>query len=242
MCTLCGGMGYILFEKDGLSFAKECDCYKQHVMSRRLRFANIPDTFKEMELKTFSTLVYKSDDSRGKINAACRVIKIYLDKFKEMEQAGMGLYLHSKTKGSGKTRMAASISNELIKVHGKQVKFAVSTTILKEIKNTWNRDSECTESRLLDQLSTSDILVIDDFGTEKVADWINDKFYHIINERYINKRITIFTSNESLETLEYDDRITNRMKEVTYQIEFPEESVRNHIAEGNNREMIERIL
>ena len=152
----------------------------------------------------------------------------------------MGLFIWSRTKGSGKTRIAAGIANELMKSYA--VKFAVSLTILQEIKNTWRRDAEYSESRLLDALNTVDVLIIDDFGVESPAAWINDKMYQIINERYINKKVTIFTSNESLDSLRYDDRITNRIKERTYQIAFPEESVRNHIAERNQEEMIEKVM
>ena len=88
--------------------------------------------------------------------------------------------------------------------------------------------------------NTVDVLIIDDFGVESPAAWINDKMYQIITRRYINKKVTIFTSNESLDSLRYDDRITNRIKERTYQIAFPEESVRDHIAERNREEMIEK--
>ena len=137
--------------------------------------------------------------------------------------------------------MAASIANELINNMDMQVKFAVSTYILSEIKRSWGKDSLYTENSLIDALTASQVLIIDDFGTENVNGWVGEKFYHIINERYINKKVTIFTSNESLKTLKYDDRITNRIKEMTYQIQFPEESVREYIAQRNNEEMLKKI-
>ena len=150
----------------------------------------------------------------------------------------MGLFIWSRTKGSGKHGSPQVLRMSLAKSYA--VKFAVSLTILQEIKNTWRRDAEYSESRLLDALNTVDVLIIDDFGVESPAAWINDKMYQIINERYINKKVTIFTSNESLDNLRYDDRITNRIKERTYQIAFPEESVRDHIAERNQEEMIRK--
>lgn len=87
----------------------------------------------------------------------------------------------------------------------------------------------------------TEILIIDDFGTEQVAPWINDRFYQIINDRYVNKKVTIFTSNVKLEKLQYDDRITNRILESTYQIHFPEESIRGYIAKKNTQEMIQNL-
>ena len=83
--------------------------------------------------------------------------------------------------------------------------------------------------------------MIDEFGTELPKDWIGERFYSIINSRYQDKLITIFTSNLSLEALQYDDRITNRIKERTFQLPFPEESVRERIAEKNRKDLIEGI-
>lgn len=240
VCPLCNGTEWILTEKDGITTAVECKCRERAAMSRRLRFADIPEAFRGMDLKTFRTDVYRQPDSKKTVTDACRIIKAYLEDFGTQREQGMGLFIWSRTKGSGKTRIAAGIANELMKSYA--VKFAVSLTILQEIKNTWRRDAEYSESRLLDALNTVDVLIIDDFGVESPAAWINDKMYQIINERYINKKVTIFTSNESLDSLRYDDRITNRIKERTYQIAFPEESVRDHIAERIQEEMIEKVM
>lgn len=240
MCPICNGDEWILVKKDGIERAVPCKCRERAVMSRRLRFADIPEAFRGMDLKTFRMDVYRNPDSKKKVSDACKIIKTYLDDFEKQKEQGMGLFIWSRTKGSGKTRIAAGIANELMKSYA--VKFAVSLTILQEIKNTWRKDAEYSESHLLDALSTADVLIIDDFGVECPADWINDKLYQIINERYINRKVTIFTSNESLETLQYDDRITNRIKERTYQIAFPEESVRDHIAERHREEMIEKVM
>lgn len=240
VCPICNGDEWILVKKDGIERAVPCKCRERAVMSRRLRFADIPEAFRGMDLKTFRMDVYRSPDSKKKVSDACKIIKTYLDDFEKQKEQGMGLFICSRTKGSGKTRIAAGIANELMKSYA--VKFAVSLTILQEIKNTWRKDAEYSESRLLDALSTADVLIIDDFGVERPADWINDKLYQIINERYINRKVTIFTSNESLETLQYDDRVTNRIKERTYQIAFPEESVRDHIAERRREEMIEKVM
>lgn len=240
VCPICHGDEWILQTIDGREVATPCKCRHRSVLSRRINFADLPEGFKDMELKTFSTAVYRSQEGKEKARTACKIIKEYMDHFPEMQDRGMGLYIFSATKGSGKTRMAASIANELLeKVN---VKFATSTRILSEIRSTYDRDSSISESKLMDALITTDVLIIDDFGTEKVTDWVKDKFYDIINQRYINKRVTIFTSNESLYTIAYDSRITNRIKEMCYQVDFPEESVREHIAERNMAEMMERIV
>lgn len=240
ICPLCGGDEWIFYtDPEGNPMARECSCRKKAVMSRRIRFAEIPEAFKSLTLSTFQTSVYRKPESRQTISAACKIIKTYLEDFDIQKEDGMGLYIWSRTKGSGKTRIAAGIANELLKRY--PVKFAVSMTILQEIKSSWRKDAEYSENKLLDALSATDILIIDDFGVEAPADWINDKFYQIINERYVNRKVTIYTSNEPLDKLRYDDRITNRIKERSYQISFPEESVREYIAELKRTELLERI-
>lgn len=221
--------------------ARECECYLQEVMRRKLKFANIPELFKDLELSKFDVMVYQQAESRQIVRTACKIIKTYLDNFTTMQERGMGLYIYSKTRGSGKTYISAMIANELMKKH--QVKFAGSTVILNEIRTTYekNKDKEYTENQLLDALVTTEILVIDDFGTERVTDWVNDKFYHIINQRYLKKKVTLYTSNDSIRTLDYDSRITSRIMERVYEVKFAEESVREHIAENNEKEIIEMI-
>ena len=240
VCPICGGEEWILIKDgDGIEKAIPCSCREKAVMSRKLHFAEIPEAFKGINLKAFRTDIYQKEESKKKISDACQIIRAYLDDFGKQKEDGMGLYIYSQTKGSGKTHIAAGIANELLKNY--VVKFSVSITIIQEIKNTWGKDAEYSESKLLDALSTTDILVIDDFGVETPAGWINDKFYQIINERYINKKVTIFTSNEPLETLQYDDRITNRIRERTYQIAFPEESVRDYIAQKHEKSLLEKL-
>jgi len=242
VCPKCNGSGWIYYTENGYEFGKKCECWDKLVASRRLQFAELPEAFKDVKLSNFSLTCYKTIESRNVIAVAAKGVKHYLDNFKELQVRGMGLYLYSIAKGSGKTHMSVGIANELLKAH--QVKFAGSTTIIKEIKRTWNKkpgEYGETESQLLDSLAEVEVLIIDDFGTETPAGWINDKFYQIINDRYVSRKVTIFTSNSELDKLNYDDRITNRIKERTYQIAFPEESVRDYIAEKNNQELINNL-
>lgn len=243
-CPICHGTGWEEIPDGGHGIYRECKCGLRQIqiMNSRLSFANIPESFKEVRMSNFDETVYKDSNSQNKIHTAVKAIKYWFDNFESMKERGMGLYLYSETKGSGKTRMAISIANELIYEKKIQVKFATSLQILNEIKASWDKqDREYSESKLLDFLCTSEILIIDDFGTEQSKDWVGERFYQIINSRYVDKKITIFTSNSRLDLLKYDDRITNRIKERTFQIPFPEESVRDIIAIQNMNELISGI-
>ena len=169
------------------------------------------------------------------IKATLGLIKWYLDELNKNIEAGKGIYFWSETKGSGKTMIATALANELINTHKKFVKFATSLDILDEIRATYDSNNDDTESKLINDLYNTDFLVIDDFGTERATDWAGEKFYQIVNNRYINKKVTFFTSNYDLATLKYDDRIANRIKERSFVVHFPEESVREYKARTENK-------
>lgn len=56
-------------------------------------------------------------------------------------------------------------------------------------------------------------LIIDDFGKEKVTEFVFEKWYELLNYRNENGLQTIFTSNESLETIakNFDDSVRSRI-------------------------------
>lgn len=230
VCPKCRNTGWMLVDDNGQGTAVECDCGIRKVMihNNKLRFADIPESFKDFRLDNFKKSVYRSHENREMVVDIAKSVRYWFQNFEKMKERGIGLYFYSRTKGSGKTRLAASIANEIIEKYDLMVKFSTSVKILEEITNTW-KDKEVSESKLIHDLSSADVFVIDDFGAEVVRGWVNEKFYSIIDGRYTNKKITIFTSNMSLDDLKYDDRIVSRLKERVLQIPFPEESVRELI-------------
>ncbi len=223
---------------------RECRCglRQKQIMDSRLSFANIPEIFKEMRIQSFDATAYEDAGNRNKAANVIKAVEYWMNNFDQMQDRGIGMYLYSSVKGSGKTRMAVSVANELMHRRKIRVKFATSLQILSEIKASWdkrNRENGESENKLLEHLSQTAVLIIDDFGTEAPRDWIGERFYQIINNRYADRKITVFTSNFSLDKLQYDERITNRIMERSYQIPFPEESVREIAARKNMRELID---
>ena len=235
---MCNGDGWIFYrDENGYEYAKECECgaRARQIQENKLRFVAIPETYKDVTLKDMRFSCYEKPESKTTFKAIAELVKWYLENLEENIEKGKGVYFWSSTKGSGKTMLAAAIANELINKYRKTVKFATSLDILDEIRATYDQKSGDSESKLLNDLVTAEILVIDDFGTERATEWAGEKFYQIVNKRYINKKVTFYTSNYDLKTLKYDDRITNRMKERNYLAHFPEESVREFIARQENR-------
>lgn len=241
VCPKCHNTGWVIVEDGGQGTAVECECgFRQRMIhSSRLKFADIPDAFQDVRLNNFKKSVYETNESKELIVEIAKTVRYWIHNLPTMKKRGIGLYFYSGTKGSGKTRLAISIANELIEKYNTQVKFCTSLQVLEEIKKSWEKNSE---SKLISQLINTEVLIIDDFGIENNKEWKNEKFYSIINGRYIDKKITIFTSNYSLEDLDYDERITNRIKERVLQVPFPEESVRELISKQLKEEIVRGVI
>lgn len=240
-CPKCKDEGTIVWrDEEGHWFSEDCSCgiKKKRAEQERLKFAEIPKMYKDFTMQDLKSTAYRKSESRAVFSQAGQLVSDWLRRLPEESGKGNGLYLFSNAKGSGKTMTVCCLANEIMKRYGKNVKFTTSLRILDEIKYTWG-DRGNTEGKLIEDLARTEILIIDDFGADSGKDWINERFYSIINGRYVDRKITIFTSNCRISELKYDERITNRILERSLEIPFPEESVREHIAQHLKMKMVQ---
>jgi DNA replication protein DnaC len=248
-CPICRDSGWIEAEmENGYTCVKECKCGKiqRERINGKLKFATIPKEFEGQTVDNFMTDCYLPQN-RELAELAKAIAKSYVEKFDEIQETGKGLYFYSSVKGSGKTRLAVSIANDLIEQKMISTKFATTIQILDQIKATWGDkrktdDEVCSEQKLINDIISVPVLVIDDIGVEGAKDWVNERFYNILNGRMIEKRITIFTSNCRIEDLKLDERIVNRIIKMALPVEFPNESIRVEIARKENRDLLDLLL
>lgn len=149
-----------------------------------------------------------------------------------------GLYLWGRP-GTGKTLLACAILNELIFKHRVACKYAkINRDFLNALRESYQKGSEYhgMESAIETEFAEIDLLVIDDFGVQKESDWSNSKLYDLIDARYEQGRLTIFTSNAS--PAEWKDkaegRIYSRLQEMTRAIELANVAdYRSKLADGS---------
>lgn len=141
------------------------------------------------------------------------IAKEYAEKFgKETTE---GLMLYGKA-GSGKTHLACAITRHIIEQKRIQVIFTRIVDLLSEIRQTYSEDEYCrteNESDLIRKYAGAPLLIIDDLGAEKTTDWVRQILYQIIDERWIEQKPIIVTSNLNLEELEarFEERIASRV-------------------------------
>ena len=127
---------------------------------------------------------------------------------------GMGLYLGSPT-GRGKTGIACGLVKRWVETNCQGAMFVVFPELLDSLRETYRKDTDASEGELLRYIRKVPLLVLDDLGTEKSSEWVEEKVYVLINHRYAEMRPTIFTSNASLRDLgeKWHERIAWRIQE-----------------------------
>lgn len=133
------------------------------------------------------------------INASKRC-NTFCEKWEEVKNKGLGMYIYGDI-GTGKSLLTACIGNYLLNKNV-SVLFTNFLNIAKQIKLSFYNNG-MSESEFIERLTEVDLLIIDDLGTENFMKdgertWIQTKIYDVINLRWVKKKSTIFTSNESL--------------------------------------------
>ena len=163
-----------------LKHQKQERLYKTSKMHPRLK----EYTFENYEVRNYNRSAY-------------RKAKEYTENYIKGAERG-SLYITGGV-GTGKTHLAASIANELIR-NERTVVFGTLINLLNEIKDSYSSDNE-KEGVIIDKYSKIDMLIIDDLGKERPSEWTLEKLFTIINNRYENKLPVIITTNYNRERL-----------------------------------------
>jgi DNA replication protein DnaC len=116
--------------------------------------------------------------------------------------------------GVGKTHLAVSILRDLIE-KGFAGLFCEFGSLLKEIQDSYNPVSKSSEMRVLAPVYQADVLVLDELGASVPTEWVRDTMYQIINKRYNDNKLTIFTTNY----LDKSEDVSKRLEErITYRL------------------------
>jgi DNA replication protein DnaC len=209
-CELCDDTGWKAVTANGVRRVVRCDCWRQGATTRLLDDARIPPRYRGCDLETF--LTYPND----KLIAAVRRARRFADEFPGGEAAKKGLCLIGPP-GIGKTHLAVAVLRRVILTRGARGLFYDTRDLLRVIRSTYNPLVRTAEMDILRPVMEADLLVLDDMGSEKTSEWVEETMNLIVNTRYNERRMTLFTSNY-LDIPEDDDpnsllfRIGHRMR------------------------------
>jgi DNA replication protein DnaC len=97
--------------------------------------------------------------------------------------------------GVGKTHLAVAVLKDVVQKSGARGLFYDTRDLLRVIRSTYDPSIRTTELEILRPVMTADLLVLDDIGAEKTSEWVEETMNLIVNTRYNERRVTLFTSN-----------------------------------------------
>ena len=262
-CPKCGGSGTYIFEMKASEYAKMrnipniykndpyiwvgdkcpmCNGGADRVVRTLNKVSNIPRTHSADRYSDFKWDAYKDD--RGNVIDTSKHKKIvdgFINNFEMFDDEGMGLYIWSETKGTGKTMLSSCICNELMVKYQIGTRF-VRTADLLDIANSGDKNSYEEERRdPLKLLRECKLLVLDDIGQRKTGgDWLQDILFQILDARVSKKLVTIVTSNVKVQNLNIDERVRRRIEDFTMQLSLPEYPVGNSEAKEKKLELLKK--
>ncbi len=207
--------------------------------NRSIGSTGMPQEYMYKSSKDFKTDIYEEVDLGREALIKARN---YIKEYKQFAHKGKGLYIYSPSTGSGKTFLSCLVANGLIKMHDQSVRFVKSSILLEELKKelSGNKDSSPTNDKLK-MLQQAQVLIIDDFATEKVTDFASAKMYELISKRSDLHKVTIITSRKTLDKLKYNAPTVAAIGRSCIPILLPDEDIGTKIAYEANKEL-EKIL
>jgi len=213
MCEYCAGRrlvrkGDLPIEHPDFGKAFPCPvCSAPILMQRRLSalFGELGEKLQEHTLDNFEV------DSRAR-RVALTKVRAWLD-----DPGHPWLYLHGPV-GIGKTHLSVGALKAWIEM-GHSGAFKLSRDLLDRIRQGYDDGSY---RDVMDALVKTDLLVIDDLGSERHKestddDWASEKLFQIIGGRYDNNGRMIITANYTLDALSKrlgNPRVSSRIYEM----------------------------
>lgn len=209
-CKKCNDTGYTA---DG----KRCKCFNKRIINYLYKMSNIvhmldKENFDTFDINVFSNEPYNNEIYTPKQNMY-NILETCEDFCNNFDKTNMNLLFYGGT-GLGKTFMCNCIAKTLIDME-KTVLYQTAFNLFEILENhKFNRLNETEANRInYNLMFESELLIIDDLGTEFNNSFTNAELFNIINERLITDKKTIISTNLSLEQLAetYSDRIMSRV-------------------------------
>lgn len=210
VCSSCSGTGWELVVDKGV---RPCHCRKNERRAKLLADACIPKLYSDSSLQTYQPSKGNLSQLRA-FNYAHTFVRDY--PFVDRGILFMG------SVGVGKTHLSTGILRGLIE-KGISCRFYEYRSLLKEIQNSYNPNTNTSEMDILTPLIECEVIVLDELGAAKPSEWVQDTIGLVINARYNEKKLTILTTNyldEGQSSMDetLGDRIGVRLRSRLYQM------------------------
>ena len=206
ICSRCGGSGYV--------GASMCECLAELCRQEQKQELGLLSGAKE-GFADFK-LEYYSDVTDSKVGISPRdlmkrnlnICKRYADTF----GAGSGNLLFVGNTGLGKTMLGGCIAAAVAE-KGYAVAYESANHLFTKLeKEKFNPTEEAYAAA--EKLRSSDLLIIDDLGTELPGNFVTAALYTLINDRLLEGKATVVSTNLTIDEIKvrYSPQIASRLQ------------------------------
>ena len=205
-CPLCKDTGYIGSEK--------CACFRKAAVDLLYTQSNIRSILNTENFNFFSFDYYSPDflDAASGITSLDSAKNAYEKSWDFIHgfPCGNNLLIYGDT-GVGKTYLTHCIAKELLDRSFFVLYFTSFDLFDLLSKNAFDKNAEAAD--MAQFVFDCDLLIIDDLGTELTNSFISSQLFCCINERIINKKSTIISTNLTMEDFldTYSERTFSRV-------------------------------
>ena len=204
-CPLCQDTGYIGSQK--------CSCFKKAEIELLYTQSNLKEILEKENFDHFS-FDYYSDTMKNEATGlteretAKRAYDIARGFVRNFDDSFENLFLYGDT-GVGKTFLSHCIAHELLESAHCVMYFSAFDLFDLLAESKFSREKTEGEEFVFD----SDLLIIDDLGTELTNSFVSSQLFLCINERIMRRKSTIISTNLKLENFSdtYSERTFSRI-------------------------------
>lgn len=220
-CTICRDKGFVNGER--------CSCFNKLLTHFAVEKLNSEANMPECDFNHFSLSYYEGKTDSNGVDCYKKMLENYeycLNYANNFSLNSSSLFLFGKT-GTGKTHISLSIAKE-ISGKGFTVAYGSLLNYLRKIEKEHFGRAENNETDTLQVLLNTDLLILDDLGSEFQTNFYESTLYNILNSRINLGLPTIISSNLSSDELQknYNDRIISRLFSMFEILMFVGEDVR----------------
>ena len=204
-CPLCQDTGYV--------GDKKCICFKKAEIELLYTQSNLKEILKKENFEHFS-FDYYSDTMRNEATGlteretAKKAFDTARNFVRTFDTCFENLFLYGDT-GVGKTFLSHCIAQELLDTAHCVMYFSAFDLFDLLADSKFSREKNEGAEFILD----SDLLIIDDLGTELTNSFVSSQLFLCINERIMRRKSTIISTNLKLENFSdtYSERTFSRI-------------------------------
>lgn len=212
-CPACQDTGYI--------GRRKCDCFRREEIRLLYSSSRLEEALSKENFSTLSFDVYDAEQKAAMpavIGACQRFVQTFDQEFQNLMLYG--------PVGTGKTFLTNCIAKELLDSSHSVVYFT-AFQLFEQFSPSYG-DAGSAEGQCHDAILDSDLLILDDLGTELLNTFTVSRLFQVLNERALRRRSTIISTNLSLKDFRdlYSERIFSRITSSYTLLKFTGSDIR----------------